>query len=109
MRESTYDKMFELIDKAKKGTKHTKYALCELEECLEHCYEQDTNDDYEGESDYEDGEMMDDIDINIDELNYRRGMRKGMRRSMRDGMHHESYYGMRRPSMRRGRVGRYSY
>lgn len=111
MRGSTYDKMFELINKAKKGTKKTKYALCELEECLEHCQEMDTNDDYEGESDYEDGEMTDgDIDITIDELNYRRGMRKGMRRSMRDGMYHDaSYYEMRRPSMRRSRSGRYSY
>ena len=106
MRGSTYDKMFELINKAKKGTKKTKFALCELEECLEHCYEMDANDDYEDESDYEGSEITDnDIDINIDELSYRRGMRRGMR----SGMHHDSrYYDMRRPSMRRGR-GRYSY
>lgn len=103
MRESTYDKAFELIDKAKKGTKKTKLALCELEECLEHCYETDTNDYYEGESDYEDGEMTDhDIDVNIDEFNYRRGMRRGMRH------HDDYYYDMRRP-MRRKRYGRYSY
>lgn len=102
MRGSTYDKAFELIDKAKKGTKKTKYALCELEECLEHCMETDTN-YYEDESDYEDGEMTsNDIDVNIDELSYRRGMRR-----MRDGMHHDVRYYERRP-MRRSR-GRYSY
>ena len=52
---------------------------------------------------YEDGEMTsNDIDVNIDELSYRRGMRR-----MRDGMHHDVRYYERRP-MRRSR-GRYSY
>lgn len=105
MRRSTYEEAFDLINKAKKGAKKTKLALCELEECLEHCYEMDTNDDYEGESDYEGGITDSDIDINIDELSYRRGMRRGMR----SGMHHdERYYDMRSPRMRR-RAGRYSY
>lgn len=103
MRGSAYDNMFDLIHKAKKGTKKTKLALCELEECLEHCYETDTKEDYEGESDYEGNEIMDsDIDVNIDEFNYRRGMRRGMRH------HDDDYYDMRRP-MRRRRSGRYSY
>ena len=106
MRGSSYDNMFDLIHKAKKGTKKTKLALCELEECLEHCYETDTNDYYEGESDYEGSEITDsDIDVNIDEFNYRRGMRKGMRDNM---WHDDRYYDMRRP-MRRRRSGRYSY
>lgn len=110
MKGSTYDKAFELIDKAKMGTKTTKYALCELEECLEHCQELDDNEDYEYESDYEDDEITGgDVDINIDKLNYSRAMRRAMRRaSMYRDDDLNMHRGMRR-SMRRRRTNRYSY
>lgn len=111
MKGSTYDTAFELIDKAMVGAKKTKCALYELQECLEHCYESEDNEDYEYESDYEGSEMtFGDVDVNVDKLNYSRAMRRGMRKpSMyRDDDEWDTRHGMRR-TMRRRRSGRYSY
>jgi len=103
LKESIYNRAFELIDEAKHSNKKTKLALCELEDCLENCFEMDN----EGYEDVYDGDstVNGDIDVEIGELNYRRGMRSGMR-------HDTDWPQMRRNmrrSMRRSRMGRYSY
>jgi hypothetical protein len=98
LRESAYNKAFDLIEDAKIGQKKTKLALCELEECLANCFEQ-----------MEDG--PDNINSTIDnveigELNYRRGMRGAMRHSMHD----DDMYSNPEMRMRmRRRLSRYSY
>lgn len=102
LKESIYNKAFELIDEAKHSNKKTKLALCELEDCLENCFEME---DESYEDNYGDSTVEGDIDVEIGELNYRRGMRGAMR--------HDSEYphmrrGIRR-AMRRSRMGRYSY
>ena len=112
LKESMYNKAFDLIDEAKHGAKTTKMALCELEDCLENCFEE------EDEYAYSEGNTINgDVDVEVGEVSYRRGMRSGMRSGMRDGMHdawhNDSTYTMR-PSMRRGMrrnrmTGRYSY
>lgn len=103
LKESVYNKAFELIDEAKHNNKKTKLALCELEDCLENCFEMENesyDEQYNGDSIVEG-----DIDVEIGELNYKRGMRGGMRHDDWDmGMRR----GMRR-SMRRNRMSRYSY
>lgn len=113
MRESAYSRAFDLLDKAKEGNKKTKLALCELYDCLQQCYESDTEDAYEDEYEHEeevvDGDNYADIDnVEIGEINYRRG---GLHRAMR---HHNEYPMTMRKAMRKGmrrgmRHSRYSY
>ena len=99
------NKAFDLINEAKHSTKNIKMALCELEDCLEDCFESE-DEEYE----YSNGNTINgDVDVEVGEVSYRRGMR-GTR-----GMRHDEWeteprmrYGMRR-GMRRSRMGRYSY
>lgn len=105
LKESVYNKAFDLIDEAKHGAKKTKLALCELEDCLENCFEME-DEEYE----YSDGNTINgDVDVEVGEVSYRRGMRN-MRNMRHDGydMEPRMRYGMRR-GMRRNRMSRYSY
>lgn len=104
LKESTYNRAFDLLDEAMHNNKKTKMALCELEDCLENCFEME--EEGYGNS-YGDSTVEGDIDVEIGELNYRRGMRDRMHKGMRD---HDMYDSM--PHMRRGmrrKYGRYSY
>lgn len=96
MRQSAYEKAFELLEEAKKGNKKTKLALCELYDCLEDCYK--TEIEEEGEDEY-DGDEESEEDSEL-----------GMRRSTRRGMRHHDVYvhGLRR-GMRKHHSSRYSY
>lgn len=98
MRESAYNKALDFIDEAKIGTKKTKLALCELEQCLKDCFESEESyeDEYYPEDEYTSGDVN---NIDVAELNLRN--RRGMH--YRNAMRHS---GMR---MRRSGMGRYFY
>ena len=89
-KEAALDRAFELLEESKKSTKHTKLALCELEDVL--CDALKEDEDYYDPYDEESESMI--------------GLRRS-RSGMRDDMHEYGYRrGMR---MRRNRMGRYAY
>lgn len=104
LRDSAYDKAFELLEDAKHSAKNTKLTLCELEDAMYECYEASK----EEQEDYEREES--DIDF--------RG-RRGYRHDEHYGMHEDEDdddMGMRyrgrmshksRLGMRRNRMGRF--
>lgn len=107
LRQSAYEKAFDLIEEAKKSNKKTKLALCELYDCLSDCYESET-DEYP-EDEYEDESHEGEYDEET--VSYRK--HRGMRHYEVDAYDHEPMYksmrgGMRR-HMRRSRSGRYTY
>lgn len=94
MRDSAYDKAFELLDEALHHNKETKMVLCALEDAMYDCYETESKD----EGEYDDENVGDE-----NEVNFRR--RSSMSRGMRyrgDGDYRRSTYrSMRSNGMRR--------
>lgn len=117
MRDSAYNKAFELLDEAKRGSKKTKLALCDLYEVLCDMYETEKGDegdyiedDYAGGGDYENEENYANVEnLEVGEVNYKGGMRRGMRSSTDAAMRMRN--NMRRGAMRmrRSRANRYMY
>jgi len=107
MRQSVYDKAFDLIEEAKKGQKMTKNALCELYDCLMDCYESEVDSDpIETEESVSGDENYANIDkVEIGEIDYR----SNMRNPMRDGSNMHAMRMRNAMRMRRNRSGRYSY
>lgn len=118
MRESKYNKAFDLLDEAHENISGAKAAICDLYQCIMDCYESDiVEPQYEEEYPEENYAEIDNVEIG--EINYRRGMRdedsmseghSNMRRRMRGAMR-ENMRGNMRSRMRRRmkRMGRYSY
>ena len=89
MRQSAYNKVFELLEEAEKNNKRNKSILDELYDCMEECYEQEVDDEHE-------------MQKNNEKMDYRRGMRSGMR-------HYDIYSHDMRGGLRRHNYDRYSY
>lgn len=112
MRESIYNKAFELVEEGIKGAKKSKHALCDLYDILAELADGEKEElgEEEYEEEFGDGDNnFADIDtVDIGEINYRGRSRRGMRHNSGAYMRRRS--GMRGVAhMRRNRLGRYSY
>jgi len=103
LRDSAYDKAFELLEDAKHSAKSTKLTLCELEDAMYECYEaskeeqeeydhEEADMDFRGRRGYRHDEhygVHEDEDDRDADIRYRRGLNR------------------RRAGMRRNRMGRF--
>lgn len=106
-REAAYDKAFELLDEVKHYGKKTKLAVCQLEDALYDCYEDDKNGYEDREEEYDPEEME---EYESQDVNYRSTSNMGSRSDyrMRHGENDRTYTitrhgnrgGMRMRSMR---------
>lgn len=101
LRDSAYDKAFELLEDAKHSAKNTKLTLCELEDAMYECYEASKE---EQEEEHEESDM---------DFRGRRGYRHDEHYGMHDDeddtdIHYRGRMGRRsRLGMRRNRMGRF--